>query len=456
MNPTSDFERYLVALVLSSRQSASQINLSAVDLMDSSYQHIWLSAEQLESSGQPANILTIADNLKSKNIECPVQDWSVYLNTIADDYRAFKTDKRTVKNAVSHIKQTGINKRVLEIAEDLTRNPLYAGDAIQALLEATSDNADRKSTTLHDGVKKAVNQLDVYSKSHGYTGALSGISELDHETGGFQPTDFIVVGARSAMGKTAFALTNMQHSVKDGRYTGIISVEMPDMQLGMRHIAGLSGIDLKKMRNGGATETEWAQIAHAMKAVSNEERKRVLINDWTNDWDIVKTQIRTWSQNHDMSGGVWIDYLQNLKINRGGRSLEKVQEAGLISYECKALAKELNIPIIGLSQLQRTIDSQSNKRPTKANLSWASQFENDADLIILLYRHEVYHPENENAHGVAEIIIDKFRNGETAKIICCFRGKRMDFVNIEEQAKNRYINSLQAMEVPTKPKPRNF
>ena len=155
-----------------------------------------------------------------------------------------------------------------------------------------------------------------------------------------------------------------------------------------------------------------------------------------------------------MSGGVWIDYLQNLKINRNGRSLEKVQEAGIISYECKALAKELNIPIIGLSQLQRTIDNQSDKRPTKANLSWASQFENDADLIILLYRDEVYNKENQNAHGVAEIIIDKFRNGETSKIITCFQGNRMRFVDIEEDAKHRYINSLQ--EFTTRPKKRDF
>jgi len=456
MQNTSDYENYLIALVLSSRASASQIGLSAVDFKNEENQQIWLSAEQLETSGQPANILTIADMLNQKNIPCSAIDWKTRLNLFANDYRLFKTDKRTIENAVTNIKKHGVQVKVLEIAEDLLRNPNSASEAIQALLEATSSTASRKSTNLNEGVKKAVDQLGVYMDVHSPTGAKTGLSVLDNETGGFQKTDFIVVGARSAMGKTAFCLSCMQNTVKDGRFTGIISTEMPDMQLGMRHIASHSGIDLKKIRNGKAEESEWARIAQGLQQVSNEERKRVLINDWTNDWDVIKNQIRTWAQNNDMSGGVWIDYLQNLRVNRGGRTMEKIQEAMTISSECKSLAKELNIPIIGLSQIQREVDKQKDKRPTKANLSWASQFENDADLIILLYRHEVYFPDVQAAHGVAEIIIDKFRNGETSKQIVCFRKNRMDFVDIEEGAKNQYINSLMEFNEPKKPKRVSF
>ena len=272
-NTSADYERYLVALVLSCRASVSHINISSVELADNDHQNIWLCAEQLESTGEPANILTISDKLREKDIPCQTTDWKIYLESIAGDYRLFKNDRETIDNAVSRIKQARINNDVVKIAEDLSRNPKQAGEAIQALLEATSNNTNRQSTTLNDGVKKAVDQLGVYSKTHGATGAKTGLTELDEATGGFQPTDFIVVGARSAMGKTSFCQTCMQYAVKDGLYSGIISVEMPDMQLGMRHIAGHSGIDLKKIRNGGASDAEWAKVGLALKKVSNEERK---------------------------------------------------------------------------------------------------------------------------------------------------------------------------------------
>lgn len=443
-------ENYLISLIVGCRAAASHVPLNSIDFTNETNQSIWLVAEQLETAGHMANILTITDSLNTKNIPCPSVDWNNYLNSLANDYKFMKNDKQSIQSAVSKVKQTSTNIKVSQIADDLRVNPDKAGEAIQMLLEATTNNTSRTSTTLQDGVKNALNHIDYMSKDSSPKGALTGLSELDETTGGMQPTDFIVVGARSAMGKTAFALTLIQNAVKDGRYAGIISVEMPDTQLGMRHIAGKSGVSIKKMRNGTVTPEEWPRITQVITNGSNEERKRILINDWTNDWDVIKTQIRTWASNHDMSGGVWIDYLQNLSVNRNGRSMEKIQEAMLISYECKALAKELNIPIIGLSQLQRGIDQQKDKRPSKSNLSWASQFENDADLIMLLYRHEVYFPDNNQAKGVAEIIIDKNRNGENTTHIVCFRGERMDFVDIEDGVKIQYIGSITS--VDDKPK----
>lgn len=434
-------ERYLISLVISSKRPASAIDVKAGDFELETHQMIWSCAEQLEATGLPANLITLSEKLLARNYPCPAISWDLHLGGIADAFSMVRVSDESVKASVDAMKTKVQHKRVIAIAQKLAQSPERAGDAIQALIDATAKDDKRRSTNLNSAVKKAVEQLGVYSRSHGLIGAKTGLDELDDILGGYQKSDFVVVGARSQMGKTAFALTCAENAVKDGKYTGIISIEMPDVQLGMRHIIGHSGVNLRKLRNGQAEESDWAKITQAISVTDNEERKRVLINDYTSDWDIIKTQIRTWANNYDMSGGVWIDYLQNLSLNRSGVN-DKVREASIISKECKDLAKELKIPIIGLSQLQRTIDEKSDKRPSRANLSWASQFENDADVIILLYRHEVYYPDDDNAKGVAEIIIDKHRNGETAKVYTKYIGERMRFEVVDDASLNLYLQSI--------------
>jgi replicative DNA helicase len=264
---------------------------------------------------------------------------------------------------------------------------------------------------LESCLKKTVEELvALKNDSSGVTGVPSGYVDLDLATGGFQPGDFIVVAARPSMGKTAFALCLARNASKLGFPIGIVSLETSFNQLVMRMLSGEAEIGLSSLRTGQVSSSDWVSLT---EAVANLSESKIFIDDnsMQSVYDI-KTKARKLVSQNSVKMLV-IDYLQLISTSR--RYESRHQEVSEVSRFLKGLAKELNIPVIALSQLSRNVESRSDKRPILSDLRDSGAIEQDADLIMFLYRDSVYNKESDDMNS-AEVIIGKQRNGPTGTI----------------------------------------
>ncbi len=385
------------------------------DFYSPAHKMIYQAIIDVSQKHKRVDIVTLQDALTKKD-QLDAIGGLVYLLTLQEDIPS-------VGLIVQHatiIKEKSVLRQLISSAATIITN-CYTQD--QDSIDAVLDDAEKvifnisnkRSTNsfvqLDIWLKKTFQNLsDIKSHTKGITGVPSGFQQLDQMTSGFQNSDFIVLAARPSMGKTALSLCIALNAARNGFSTGIFSLEMSAEQLTLRLLSAESGIGHHNIRNATISSDEWIDLTNVAAQLAE---MKVFIDDTAmlNIMDL-RAKARKLKVEHGLQFLV-IDYLQLLHSTK--KHENRHQEVSEISRSLKALAKELNIPIIALSQLSRAVDSRMDKRPMLSDLRESGAIEQDADVIMFLYRDVVYNPETENP-GVAECIIGKHRNGPTGTV----------------------------------------
>ncbi len=272
----------------------------------------------------------------------------------------------------------------------------------------------------------AIDRIDTLFRSEGHlTGVSTGFTDFDEMTSGMQPSDLIIIAGRPSMGKTTFAMNIAEHvAIREKVPVAVFSMEMPGEQLAMRMMSSLGRIDQHRVRTGKLEDDEWPRMTSAINILADTA---LFIDDTAALTPTeVRARCRRLCREHGQLGLVVLDYLQLMQSPGSGEN--RVAEISDISRSLKALAKELNVPVIALSQLNRNLEQRPNKRPVMSDLRESGSIEQDADLIVFIYRDEVYHPDTADK-GTAEIIIAKQRNGPIGTTRLTFLGQYTRFEN---------------------------
>lgn len=323
-----------------------------------------------------------------------------------------------------------------EIA-DAAFNP--AGRAVSELLEEAEQKvfqiADQRQRgdagfkAIKHLLIKAVDRIEeLYAKGGNVTGVSTGFVDLDRMTAGLQPGDLIIVAGRPSMGKTSFAMCIAEHvAIKEQLPVAVFSMEMPGEHLAMRMLSSLGRIDQHRLRIGQLEDEEWPRMTSALNLLAGT---RLFIDDTPALTPVdLRARSRRLAREHGKLGLIVIDYLQLMQAPGAGDN--RVAEISEISRSLKGLAKELNTPVLALSQLNRNLEQRPNKRPVMSDLRESGSIEQDADLIVFIYRDEVYHEDSPDK-GSAEIIIAKQRNGPIGTMRLTFLGQYTRFENFAE------------------------
>ncbi len=400
---------------------------------------IFRAISSLSEDGQPYDIVTVAEWLENhqlldeaggmRNLAALAENTpsASNISAYADIVRK-RSILRQLISATTDINDTVFNpqgrssEQILEFAE-------------QTVFEiAENENRGRKSyQEIKEYLKEALNRVDeLFHKDSPITGIATGFEDLDIKTAGFQRSDLIIVAGRPSMGKTAFAVNIAENAAIKGQHSvAIFSMEMPGEQLAMRMMSSLGRIDQHKVRTGKLDDEDWPRLT---SAVGMLQETRMFIDDTPALTPAeLRARCRRISREHGLDLVV-VDYLQLMQV--AGTNENRATEISEISRSLKAMAKELKVPVIALSQLNRSLESRTDRRPVMSDLRESGAIEQDADVILFIYRDEVYDEES-NDKGVAEIIIGKQRNGPIGKVKLAFRGQYTRFENLADD----YVHS---------------
>jgi replicative DNA helicase len=357
--------------------------------------------ELANATPSAANIAAYAEIVREKAVMRALIDAG---NEIAGD--GFRPEGRNAQELIEAAEQ-----RVFRIAEGSARGR-------------------QGFTTMREAVKDAFRLLqERYENRQAVTGVPTGFIDFDHKTAGLQPGDLIIVAARPSMGKTALALNMAEYAaIKTGKAVIVFSMEMSASQLALRLISSLGRIDQQRLRTGDLADEEWPRVTHAITMLSDA---KIFIDDSPALSPMeLRARARRLRREHEL-GLVVIDYLQLMAVP--GSKENRATEISEISRSLKALAKELQVPVVALSQLNRSLEQRTDKRPVMADLRESGAIEQDADVIVFIYRDEYYDPESAEK-GTAEIIIGKQRNGPTGTLKLTFLGQYTRFDNFSDQS----------------------
>lgn len=395
------------------------------------HQLIYEAISELFKNTQPIDILTVADQLRKQGKLEAVggEFYLIQLTQKVSSAAHIEFHARVVLQ--KHIQRSliKISNEIIEEAYDETTDVFDLLDSAETkLYNVTDSNLKRSSESARDLVIKARKKIEeIFNRGEEFSGVASGFTEIDKVTAGWQPTDLIIVAARPAMGKTAFTLSMARNISIDGKMpVAFFSLEMSSVQLITRLIASETGLSSDKLRKGNLEDHEWQQLNFKVRELENAP----LYIDDTPSLSIfdLRAKARRLVSQYGIKI-IIIDYLQLMTAGGGKGTGNREQEISTISRNLKALAKELNVPIIALSQLSRNVENRpGHKRPQLADLRESGAIEQDADIVTFLYRPEYYKqdtwddPENSPTTNQAEFIIAKHRNGGLDNI-------RLKFVN---------------------------
>jgi replicative DNA helicase len=416
----------------SSLTLASEI-LIPEDFYRTSHQKIFSVMIKLNDLGKAVDLITVTEELAaSKNLE-EVGGVS-YLSELAGSVPT----AANIEYYARIVEEKSLLRRLIRTATNIAQEGYSREDEVESLLEEAEKNimevAQRKNTGAFQNIKdvlvKTYDNIEVLANRKGdITGIPTGFTELDRMTAGFQRNDLIIVAARPSVGKTAFALNIAQNvATKTEENVAIFSLEMGAEQLVMRMLCAEGNINAQNLRTGTLTDEDWRKLTMAMGSLSNagiyiDDTPGIRIGD-------IRAKCRRLKQEQGL-GMVLIDYLQLIQGN--GRSGEnRQQEVSEISRSLKALARELEVPVIALSQLSRGVEQRQDKRPMMSDIRESGSIEQDADIVAFLYRDDYYDKETENKN-IIEIIIAKQRNGPVGTVSLAFVKEYNKFVNLERR-----------------------
>ncbi|MGF1753063.1 replicative DNA helicase [Vibrio makurazakiensis] len=368
--------------------------------------------EQLEDVGGFAYLADLAKNTPS----------AANINAYADIV-AQRALVRSLIGVANEIADSGYDPqgRTSEDLLDLAESKVFAIAEGRASENEGPQNVDNI-------LEKTLERIEILYKTpqDGVTGVDTGFNDLNKKTAGLQGSDLIIVAARPSMGKTTFAMNLCENAaMKQEKPVLIFSLEMPAEQLMMRMLASLSRVDQTKIRTGQLDDEDWARISSSMGMLM--DKKNMYIDDSSGLTPTeVRSRARRIAREHDGLSMIMIDYLQLMRVP--ALSDNRTLEIAEISRSLKALAKELNVPVVALSQLNRSLEQRADKRPVNSDLRESGSIEQDADLIMFIYRDEVYNPDS-SLKGIAEIILGKQRNGPIGSVRLTFQGQHSRFDN---------------------------
>lgn len=405
--------------------------LISEDFYNSGYRVLYECMLELYEAGKPTDLITLQDKLREKNV--PAEFSSVeYLSNII----AAVPTSANARYYAEIVKNKAILRKLIRTTEGIANECYIDKEEIDTLLETTEkqifDVVQNRTTSDFTPIKEiAINSfksIQAASKNKGsVTGLSTGFTDLDYRTAGFQPSDLILIAARPSMGKTAFVLNIAEFmALHSGITTAVFSLEMSKDQLVKRLIAMNSKVDSQHIRTGDLETDEWLKITESVKAIGESG----LVIDDTPGISIagLRSKCRKLKMENNL-GIIIIDYLQ--LMTAGKRVESRQQEISEISRSLKALARELNCPVVALSQLSRSVESRDNKRPMLSDLRESGAIEQDADVVMFIYRDDYYNKDSDKK-GIAEIIIGKQRNGPTCTIELAWLAQYTKFANLEQ------------------------
>ena len=424
-------EQSVLGSILIDREAMLVVSdvLQEDDFYKDAHREIFHCMMDLYKKSEPIDLITLSEGLKKRS-SLDMVGGITYLTGLstAPDFT------RHVSKYAEIVKEKSILRKLIK-ASGFIMERSYAGeDEVADLLEQAEKSIFDISQSKSQKSMAAISQVllsayeileELYRNKGSITGLTTGFIDLDRKTNGLQKTDLVLIAARPAMGKTAFAL-NIAHNavLKDSCKVALFSMEMSKEQLIQRMIAAESRVELNKLKNGNLDEEEWPKVITAMEVLSKTD---IYIDDTPG---ISVVELRSKCRRLKMEKGldmVLIDYLQLMESDSKGESRQ--QEISKISRSLKILAKELECPVIALSQLSRAPEQRSDHRPILSDLRESGAIEQDADLVMFLYRDEYYH-EDSDQKNIAEVIIAKHRHGETGMVPLTWLGQFQLFHNV--------------------------
>ncbi|NLP35987.1 MAG: replicative DNA helicase [Clostridiales bacterium] len=405
--------------------------ITSEDFYDQQYMILFDAMVELFNEGKPVDLITLQDRLKEKDVPPQVSS----LEFIRDLVTSVPTSAN-VRYYAQIVREKSVLRRLIKASEE-TANACYLDKenldtilekAEKSVFNIVQNRGSKEFTDIKEVVLRSIDSIEAAAKNQGsVTGIATGFYDLDYKTAGLQPSDLILIAARPSMGKTAFALNIAEYAaLKSGITTAIFSLEMSQDQLVKRILAMNSKVDSQAIRTGNLSSEDWASLMESARIIGNSN----LIIDDTSAISVseMRSKCRKLKMEKNL-GLIIIDYLQ-LMSGSSKRAESRQQEISEISRSLKSLAREINVPVIALSQLSRAVEQRPDKRPMLSDLRESGAIEQDADVVMFIYRDDYYNHDTEEP-GVSEIIIGKQRNGPVGTVKLAWLAQYTKFANLE-------------------------
>ncbi|WP_116474294.1 replicative DNA helicase [Zobellella maritima] len=408
--------------------------VSESDFYSRPHRLIFQAMQRLAQANNPVDLITVQEELERHEALETVGGFS-YLVEIAKN----TPSAANIGAYADIVRERAVVREMIAVANEIAEagfDPQGRNSSdLLDLAETKVFKIAESRTSANEGpqplrvlLEKTIDRIeDLYKNPHqGITGVSSGYTDLDKKTAGLQSSDLIIVAARPSMGKTTFAMNLCEHAaLTNDKPVLIFSLEMPSEQIIMRMLASLGRIDQTRIRTGQLDDEDWARLSSTMGMLL--EKGQLYIDDSSGLTPTeVRSRARRVAREHGGISMIMVDYLQLMTVP--SLSDNRTLEIAEISRSLKALAKELSVPVVALSQLNRSLEQRADKRPVNSDLRESGSIEQDADLIMFIYRDEVYHDDSPDK-GIAEIIIGKQRNGPIGKVRLTFQGQYSRFDN---------------------------
>ena len=417
--------------------TASEI-ISGADFYQTAYGVIFDSVVELYDEGKPVDLITLQDRLKEKDVPEEISS----LEFVRDLVTAVPTSAN-VKYYADIVAEKSTLRKLIKMNDEITNACYLAKEPVEAIMERTEKKVFELVQNRNSGdyvpikqvVLNALERIEKSSKTKGVvTGIQTGFIDLDYMTSGLQPSDLILVAARPSMGKTAFVLNIAQHAAfRQNKTVAIFSLEMSKEQLVNRLFALESYVDAQLLRTGNLKDSDWEKLIEGAGVIG---QSKLIIDDTPG---ISISEMRSKCRKYKLEHGldlIIIDYLQLMSGSVGGKSESRQQEISEISRSLKALARELNVPVISLSQLSRAVEQRPDHRPMLSDLRESGAIEQDADVVMFIYRDDYYHKDTEHINE-AEIIIAKQRNGPIGTVTLTWLPQYTKFANSQRKPQDQ-------------------
>ncbi|MGN0157941.1 MAG: replicative DNA helicase [Brotaphodocola sp.] len=426
-------EQSVIGSMLMDREAiiaASEI-VTASDFYQNQYGVMFETMVELFNEGKPVDLITLQDRLKEKDVPPEVSS----LEFVRDIITTVPTSAN-VKSYANIVREKAVLRRLIKVNEEIA-NTCYVGkEPLEQILASTEKSIFDLLQSRNSGEFVPIRQvalnvlekIEIASKAQGtVTGIPTGFIDLDYKTSGLQPSDFVLIAARPSMGKTAFVLNLVDHvAVRKGLPCMVFSLEMSKEQLVNRMLAMESNVDSQKLRTGNLTDSDWDAIVEGIGVIGNS---KLIIDDTPG---ISITELRSKCRKMKLEYGlsmIIIDYLQLMSGSGSKGSDNRQQEISEISRSLKALAREMNAPVVALSQLSRACETRTDHRPMLSDLRESGAIEQDADVVMFLYRDDYYNKDTDTPN-IAEVIIAKQRNGPIGTVNLLWQPEFTKFVNL--------------------------
>lgn len=413
--------------------TASEI-VCGKDFYQTAYGVVFDSVVELFNEGKPVDLITLQNRLKEKDVPEEISSLEFVRELVA----AVPTSAN-VKYYAEIVAEKSMLRKMIKLNEEIANACYLAKEPVESIMERTEKQVFELVQNRNSGdyvpikqvVLNALEKIEKASKSKGtVTGIPTGFIDLDYKTSGLQPSDFILVAARPSMGKTAFVLNIAQHvAFRQNKTVAIFSLEMSKEQLVNRLFSLESYVDAQLLRTGNLKDSDWEKLIEGAGTIG----KSNLIIDDTPGISIseMRSKCRKYKLEHGLDL-IIIDYLQLMSGSVGRKSDSRQQEISDISRSLKALARELHVPVISLSQLSRAVEQRPDHRPMLSDLRESGAIEQDADVVMFIYRDDYYHKDTEHVNE-AEIIIAKQRNGPIGTVTLTWLPQYTKFANSQKQ-----------------------